>query len=81
MHQLLVRSVQEHPELPPLALTATNPIALRRASVRPDDASLLRGVSLDMNEARASQLPAQILAALQTHAERLLQLFYQFDDE
>lgn len=76
LHQLLIKSVREHPKLEPLELKALNSYSLRRQSLSKKDANLL---------ADAIKSPAdvcgQIRAALKKRLVRVLDLFRQFDDD
>ena len=75
LHGLLVRSVQDHPHLPPLDLKATNAIKLRKKRVKFDDASLLQ--TLDLTDAPNELIPVRIRAALQERYLRVIDVFRQ----
>ena len=59
MHDLLVRSFQTYPELPPLELEAKNPIALRKAPLNKRDANLFQG-AIDLATASPEEIPKLI---------------------
>ena len=79
LHDLIIRSAQKHPNLPPLPLEAKNPIAIRRAKIKKEDANLLQ--SLDIDEDHLEELPGQLKGALKRESVRVLDLFRQFDDD
>ena len=79
LHELIMRSAQTHPDLPPLPLDAKNPISLRRKKINKQDANLLQ--SLDIDEAHLDRLPGQLKEALGRESVRVLDLFRQFDDD
>ena len=79
MHTLLVRSMQAKPHLEPLTLKATNQVGLRTSKIHKKDANLLAG--LDLDESRMDEIPDQIRIALQQHRVRVMDLFYQMDDD
>lgn len=79
LHKLLIRSVQRHPRLEPLAMSASNAIATRAQPVKKKDANLLRGelagVGSDTN--LEETLPNQIRAVLHKRMTRVIDLFRQ----
>jgi len=79
LHDLLVRSVQSHPHLPPLPTTAANSVALRRLRLEKNDANLLQGLKLDEND--MSGAVAQIRARMQKGLLRVIDVFRQLDDD
>jgi Ca2+-binding EF-hand superfamily protein/pimeloyl-ACP methyl ester carboxylesterase len=79
LHNLLVRSVQNHPDLEPLELHAMNAIGLRTATVNKDDANILQGFVID--EDSLDSVPHQIRCALHKHKVRVIDLFRQIDDD
>ena len=79
LHELIVRSAMKHPDLPPLALEAKNPIAIRKKKIKKEDANLLQ--DLDLDEDHMEQIPGQIKAALQRNSVRMLDFFRQMDDD
>ena len=79
LHEMIKRSHKEYPKLPPLPLTAKNPIALRRKKIKKEDANLLQ--SLDIDEEHLDLVAGQIKAALKRESVRVLDLFRQFDDD
>lgn len=80
LHEVLVRSVQESPELPPLELEAKNPIALRTAPLAKKDANLFQG-AVDLANAAPEALPGLIRDALNAKLTRVIDLFRQLDDD
>ena len=79
LHNLLVRSMQYHPLLEPLDLTAMNAIGLRTAKVVYDDANMFQGFKIDLDA--LDSVPHQIRAALHQHKARVIDLFRQMDDD
>ena len=74
LHEILVRSAQDYPELPPLELDAKNPIALRKAPLNKRDANLFQGV-VDLASADPADIPRLIRDALNAKLTRVIDLF------
>lgn len=79
LHSLLVRSVQNRPDLPPLDITKANKIALRVKRIKKVDSNLLG--ELDLNDVSTDLIPNVIRDALDAKKTRVVDLFRQFDDD
>ena len=78
LHDLLVRSVQNHPRLEPLEVKAKNTISLRKEGLKKNDANLLQGLDLTSGE---GTVPDKIRAALKKRHVRVVDILRQFDDD
>ena len=54
LHNLLVRSVQAHPHLPPLPAKAENAVAVRRRRLERSDSNMLQGLVIDEHDMDAA---------------------------
>jgi Ca2+-binding EF-hand superfamily protein len=80
LHDLLVRSVQAHPHLPPLTLKAENSISLRKMRLSKQDAKLLQGLAFDDGD-DIDDACTRIRARMRHGLVRVIDIFQQFDDD
>lgn len=78
-NNLIARSSESHPVLPPLDVKAMNQIGLRTAKVSQEDANLLQGFEIDPES--LDSIPHQIRLALYKNKLRVIDLFRQIDDD